>query len=472
LLGRAGSAAELAGWVSALHNNNLTRQQVAFGFLISLEYRTDVVAGGYINLVHRTGASTEISSWVNSALDLFFIRVGIESSTEHGTLVASTDYFSGPPADLVTGRPPTFAGVTTINDLFAFKSPQTATNTVLIFTFQPFPGVLTPSTADPTLTYTIHVNTTNPLDGSDNLDFQVTYGAPDANGVQSVTLQGQPSASFPPNGILAQGSTGQNIPIFGGAGMFRSGIQDEPGFFDAGAFSNALAAGDLSKFPRPVGQAKDFYGPNGNTFAIVIELPTAQLGAPGAPGNVIGLWATISKNGNQLSRMGRPLIDTALIPPVPRNNLSQGDLQAAFEAGQPSTDRANFKAAMVSVLTDPSGYYKETPATADVVSNLLLPDLLVYKLGTTGNYGDTVTAPVSGATYLGNGRKLTDPVNHITFSILTGGVITTDNVDDDNGFRITDGTVDIVTGKTRSIAFPYIAAANTPLDGPGTLPNP
>src|SRR5467141_1252921 len=94
-----------------------------------------------------------------------------------------------------------------------------------------------------------------------------------------------------------------------------------------------------TRFPRPVGQARDFYGPNGNTFSIIIEVPSAVLTATG----IIGVWATISKNGTQLSRMGRPLIDTALIPPVPRNNLSHGDLQAAFEAGRPSTDRANFK---------------------------------------------------------------------------------------------------------------------------------
>src|SRR5205814_963972 len=122
-----------------------------------------------------------------------------------------------------------------------FTSPSNSANTVLIFTFQPFPGVLTLGTADPSRTYEIHVNNTNPLDGSDNFDFQVTYGAPDDNGVQSVTLRGRPGTNFPPNGILAQGSTGQNLPIAGG-GMFRSGIQDEPGFFDAGAFSQALAA--------------------------------------------------------------------------------------------------------------------------------------------------------------------------------------------------------------------------------------
>src|SRR5437763_15074793 len=108
------------------------------------------------------------------------------------------------------------------------------------------------------------------------LDLQATYGVHGANGVQRVTLRGLPSSKLPPTGILAQGVTGQNLPIRGG-GTFRSGIQDEPGFFDAGAFGNYLATGDKATFPRPVGQARTFYGPNANTFSIIIEIPSTVL---------------------------------------------------------------------------------------------------------------------------------------------------------------------------------------------------
>jgi hypothetical protein len=285
-----------------------------------------------------------------------------------------------------------------------------------------------------------------------------------------VTLTGIAPSNPLVNGVLAQGKTGQNLSIPGG-GMFRSAIQDDPFFFDAGAFNRTIAAGDLTKFPRPVGQARDFYGPNANTFAIVIEVPSARL-TP-TPNGVIGVWATISRNGTQLSRMGRPLIDAALIPPVPRNDLSHGDLQAAFEAGQPSTDRANFKAAMVSVLRNPKFYWEAvgnlTAADADTFANLLLPDMLAFQVGNTAGYGNFIGP---GNQYLGNGRKLTDAVVHTTLAILTKGVITSDNVDDDNGFRITDGSFVPVLGKNRSIAFPYIGAANLPLNGPGTSPNP
>ena len=60
----------------------------------------------------------------------------------------------------------------------------------------------------------------------------------------------------------------------------------------------------------------------------------------------------------------------------------------------------------------------------------------------------------------------------IEINLLTNGVIPGDNVGDDNGLKVTDGSVDPVSGKTRAIAFPYCGLANLPLNGPGTGPNP
>ena len=359
------------------------------------------------------------------------------------------------------------AGQGDINDIYVYVSPSNPANTVLTLTFQPFPGVLSPATTDPTQTYDIHIDNSNPLDAIEEITFRVTYGAPDASGVQPVTLRGLPSAKFPPNGIIASGKTGQNIPIFGGTGMFRSAIHDDPFFFDSGAFTSAITAGDLTKFPRPPGQAKNFFGPNGNTFAIVIELPSTKL-TPIANG-IIGVWVTINdKNGNQIDRMARPAINTALIPPVPRNNLARGERRNAFNAGLPRNDRRDFKADMVSILTDPNYYFRESAATADAISNALLPDLLAFQIGNTAGYGNFVGGN------LGNGRHLTDDVIDTTLTVLSGstGIVTTDNVGDDNGFRITDGSIEPISGKPRTIAFPYIGPPNLPLNGPGTGPNP
>jgi len=60
----------------------------------------------------------------------------------------------------------------------------------------------------------------------------------------------------------------------------------------------------------------------------------------------------------------------------------------------------------------------------------------------------------------------------IMFNLLTNGAIPSDNVGDDNGLKVTDGSVDPVSGKTRAIAFPYAGLANLPFNGPGTGPNP
>src|SRR5262249_47027436 len=237
-------------------------------------------------------------------------------------------------------------------------------------------------------------------------------------------------------------------------------------FFDEGAFDNLVAAGDTSKFPRPPGVAHNFFGPNGNTFSIILEIPSADLPAPPSnPNNIIGVWSSISRNGVQLSRMGRPLIDDALIPPTPRNNLSRGDRRSVFETSSPVNDRTNFRDDMISVLTDPTFIYKRTVTDAAFLADALLPDLLIFQIGNPGGFGTLIggagspgffgNGPFAGGQVLGNGRLLRDDVVDIDFNLLTNGAIPGDNVGDDNGLKVTDGSVDPVSGKTRAIAFPY-----------------
>ena len=155
--------------------------------------------------------------------------------------------------------------------------------------------------------------------------------------------------------------------------------------------------------------------------------------------------------------------------------ISGGNLNrvGGTAAGARNVDVANFKAAMVSVLLNPKFYWEAvghiTAADASTFANLLLPNMLPFQVGNTAGYGNFIGP---GNQYLGNGRKLTDAVVHTTLAVLTKGVLTTDNVGDDNGFRVTDGSIDPTSGKPRAIAFPYIGAANLPLIGPGTRPNP
>src|SRR5438874_805627 len=261
-------------------------------------------------------------------------------------------------------------GTKDINDIYVFRSPANANNTVFFFSFQPFPGNLTPRSVDPTQQFDIKIDTSG--DAVEDTIFRLTFGAPDANGVQDVTLRGLPAAPCP---------------------------------------------------------------------------------------------------------------GTAVIPPSPRANLARGERRNAFNAAQPKNHRApaplGFRDDMIFVLTDPNGFFKRTQADASFLADALLPDLLMFQIGNPNGFGTTIgpgpgffTGPFPGGQVLGNGRRFADDVTDIMFNLLTNGVIPSDNVGDDNGLKVTDGSVDPVSGKTRAIAFPYVGLANLPLNGPGTGPNP
>ena len=46
-----------------------------------------------------------------------------------------------------------------LNDIYVFRSPANANNTVFILSFQPFPGNLTPISADPNTIFDIKIDT-------------------------------------------------------------------------------------------------------------------------------------------------------------------------------------------------------------------------------------------------------------------------------------------------------------------------
>jgi hypothetical protein len=335
-------------------------------------------------------------------------------------------------------------GALDINDLYIFRAPNNANNTVLIMTLAPFAGASTPPFFRHEKTrFEVVVDNTGDL--KPDLTFSVTFDPPDALGLQQVRLSGLPKRAFPAGNVLAEGATNTNLPVAGG-GMFRAGIFDDPFFFDANGFAALLNGGS---FPRPVGVASNFFGPNVNTLGIVLEIPTASIeDAAGVPD--IDFHARIMQGSKQVDRMGRPSISTALIPPVPRGSSfpSAGpELRDAFNAGKPARDVGKFSEPMIDVLTS---FYGRTSADAATLTNFLLPDVLPYNPATASGFP--------------NGRRLRDDVIDIELALLTNGALTTDNVGDDNGSRITDG------GAATTAAFPYIGARNPcPPGVPGGL---
>jgi Domain of unknown function (DUF4331) len=384
-----------------------------------------------------------------------------------------------------------------INDIYIFRSPANANNTVLCMTVSPFAGGSggTPVTFDSSLIYDFKVVNTDLTNVSDDMTFRVTFSAPDANGVQQVTLRGM-GAAFANGGLLAKGLTGQRAnPIrIRGGGQFFAGNADDPFFFDGVGFNRLL--NNFGSYPRPrpadqnnpqPGEARNLFGPNVNTLSIVIEVPTARLLNSQANPN-IALWCRIERNGAQVDRMGRPAINTALIPPIPRgsNVTNPGpERRNAFNAGNPRDDRANFGQDMTNTLTN---FYNpllqalgQTPRTAAEIQglvNLLLPDILTIDTSIPFNDPrngfklDTTTNP---PTFTLNGRRLTDNVIHTELFVLTKGVVTSDNVFDDNARRA-DGTDRVMDGtknpppplgdsSTRAIQFPYLGTPNSPPQG-------
>jgi streptogramin lyase len=80
LLNRTPAASEVAAWNSAIAS--LGRTSVASAFVGSAEYRSDVVASDYQNLLYRAAPPAENAGWVNSGLDLYSIELLFETTGE------------------------------------------------------------------------------------------------------------------------------------------------------------------------------------------------------------------------------------------------------------------------------------------------------------------------------------------------------------------------------------------------------
>jgi streptogramin lyase len=415
---------------------------------------------------------TEVVSFIVPGLGNVGARVaGLTGSFEPGTPVIV-------PVQPTIDLPPTPVTVPSLENLYVFRSPTNANNTVITLTAGAFAGNVTRALFDSGRVYALNVDVTG--DAEPDTRLLVKFSGPaETNGVQDYVVQSI-SATGLGVAVVARGRTGTtaptglDVPVSGG-GTVRAGVQDDPFFFDKGGF-DAFVDDGVGTFPRPApanpaspqpNEARNFYGPNGNVLAVTVELPSARI----APNNaLVGVWGTLelANDGPQVDRVGRPLIDTLLIPPVPRNDPTPGERRDDFAQGDPADDRANFKADVAGVLTD---FYGRTLADANAIADLLLPDMLVYQIGNPNGFGTFVTSGTGqggffAGTVLGNGRRLRDDVFDTEINIFTNGAITTDNVPDDNGTRITDGNM----GTTA--AFPYIGPANLPLNGPGTGPNP
>ncbi|HEX6652618.1 MAG TPA: DUF4331 family protein [Thermoleophilaceae bacterium] len=352
-----------------------------------------------------------------------------------------------------------------VGPLYVFRSPSNANNTVFVMTVSPFTGVLTPATFVKGARYDIDIDGSG--DAVADMVLRTTFGPPSAvDGSQSVLMRCLPKPRCR-RYIFARGRTGKNISVPGG-GTLRAGNQDIPDYFDQGAWDTRMATN--TGFPRSPGTAKDFYGGKANSLAIVLEVPSTRIRvSPDNPKKVIGVWARTVGTGGRTDREGRPFVNTGLMPKTPTGQ-SRADRRNAFNVAFPDRDRIAFRDDMLSVLTS---FYGRSPIDASFLADTFLPDMLMFEIGNPNGFGSLIgpgpgffSGPFAGNQVLGNGRRLSEDVHDVTLNLLSNGAMPSDNVSDDNGLRITDGSVDPASAQTRAIAFPYVGTAGSPASGP------
>jgi hypothetical protein len=188
--------------------------------------------------------------------------------------------------------------------------------------------------------------------------------------------------------------------------MVQAALFDDPFFFDLVGFNN------------------NFNFTGDNTFAgadisaIVLEVPSAQL--QNGTNTNIGVWAETIVEGNQVDRMGRPAINTALIPSA---------MKDAFNQAEPADDPANFGDEVeTSLLSLNGGNATHASQTAD----LLLPDVITFDTSNSDGFL--------------NGRRLQDDVIDTVLAAVSNGGVTTDMVNSNDAPFLN--------------VFPYLAAPN------------
>ncbi len=268
-----------------------------------------------------------------------------------------------------------------INDTYIFQSTDAPNSTAMIMTVNPLAGILSPTTFSTQTAY--HFDIDRSGDAVPDLTLVVRFGALNRNtGRQQVTVRYR----FGTSDVLAgNGMTGQDIPLRGG-GRLRADLFDDPFFFDLLGFKDGFNFTGMDFF-------QGF-----NVSGIVIEMPRNRV----ANSNNISLVGRTLVNGFQKDRVGRPAINTVLIPSA---------MKDMFNQSAPSKDFTNYGMTVQANIEALSG----DPAFAAMLTMVLLPDVLTFDQS-------------SSAGFL-NGRKLDDDVIDAELSLLTKGVVTTDMVD-------------------------------------------
>lgn len=317
-------------------------------------------------------------------------------------------------------------GRTDINDVYAFVN---GSNTVLVMTVNPAAGVISPTTLRGVPGHLYEFLVDNDGDYEEDIILRLRANKPNKSGRQYVNFY-MVDAHTGRQSRIGKGFSDGVRPLTTGGNLFV-GLRDDPFFFDLAAFQDVVkGAGGGNNFCGGGGDpdgAVDFFA-GLNASAIVVEIPSSKL-TNGS--DTINVWGRTTVKGQTRDRMGKPAIATALI-----NDGNEDAFNATVPADDPATWGAEVKSIILALSSlDGSGY---DSATADVITGLLLPDVLTLNTTSTAGYDD---GPL-------NGRRLDDDVIDFSLFVVTGGLAGSAVVGSDciNG-----------NDKAFSSSFPYLA---------------
>jgi hypothetical protein len=316
-----------------------------------------------------------------------------------------------------------------ITDIYVFAG-EAADTTVLIMAVNPLAGEVSPTTFRAGALYDFKIDTN--ADVIEELDYRVTFGEPDPNGIQRIEvrrLEGSAAAEFNSDGtLIAEGNTGDVIPI-GDGGRLWTGLVADPFFFNLGAFGQfAKLILEENRFDPSVFDTAENALAGHNVTAIVLELPNAALGA-----ETIHLWGTTT-----IQHEGKwKTINRAATPLVQQVFIQDEHLKDAYNKSLPHEDVAKYGetiAAFTAKVTQLAGTAADPQAYGQQVVQFLFPDVLTYN----------PQLPISYSFAGRNGRALADDTPDLILSLLANTPFS-DRVSKPDGLRT---------------HFPYLAEPN------------
>jgi len=260
------------------------------------------------------------------------------------------------------------------------------------------------------------------LDGDavEDLTYRLTFDARDQAGKQRFVLRriagGDAADPNAAGTILLRGSTGETAATASGPRVWAGKAGDpfwiEPDVLHAvgHAFQDGTAI-DLSGWNA--GKAKNLFA--GHTvYAIVLEVPDAELLAAAAGRKRIGVWAvatlaTDAGGWRPINRVGLPMIH-------PLFTQFNEDLGNRLNAGRPADDFATYGAVVgkaIAGVVAASGTSEDPQSYGAKVAHRFFPNILPYEVGTQATFGFAEW----------NGRSLTDNAPDVMFSIAANAPV-------------------------------------------------